>query len=566
MTTPLEDLNSPPEPPLSDRWRRIRRLVGAITGLVLLVIAFLPALVNSDRVRRWMLDEANRTLAPGRIELGSLSATWFGPTTISGLVLREKGGQIVFKADSATWDKGLVQAIFHGYPRLGTLRFEQPEIAVERRADGTIDIHELLRPLIRDDPRVELKVVIDNGRLRFLSPELGEPLRAEHLDLRLEVAPEPTPIAWSARLANWAENHSIETLEVVGRFDQWSALQKLPLKLDLSVTSRNWPLSIALSKPPGMASGVLESGFSVTVQNDRLQFSGDASLRNLRIRDSSLSDVNLAPTEIVMHAQAETVSFEAPFHGGMVHLEPKLVLGTKRGPVVNLGPKSWIKKVEVNDELSREVLSFVAPVLAGATSVRGKVSAKVQAASIPLESKTIRQAEFEGTVELQDLTFSAGPGAKAYLAVAALDPKVTLRLDAPIQLKVADGRVQQKGLALPLGDVTRVEIEGWVDFDKNLDMTASLPITAAMLEDKPFLRTMLEGTKIRAPIRGTLDNPRVELDTTSLGLKEMGSRLFQNTVSHGMSGLFQTVIERNSSSPSSPPSGPGNSGSDHSKR
>jgi translocation and assembly module TamB len=168
----------------------------------------------------------------------------------------------------------------------------------------------------------------------------------------------------------------------------------------------------------------------------------------------------------------------------------------------------------------------------------------------------IRQARYKGSVRFQDVTFGAGPAAREFLAFARLDQRLALRLDEPILLDVRDGRVHQEGLALPLGDATRVEFAGWVDFDKNLEITASLPLTSAMMANQPVLNTLVGGTKIQVPIRGTLDNPKFDLDAGSLGLKEAGSRILKRSVVGGLPGLLKMFVERRPSTGPAPPTLP----------
>jgi translocation and assembly module TamB len=74
-------------------------------------------------------------------------------------------------------------------------------------------------------------------------------------------------------------------------------------------------------------------------------------------------------------------------------------------------------------------------------------------------------------------------------------------------LSVADGRVHQRGWRSPWGNLARIELEGSVDFDRNLDMTASLPIPVAMLGDRPLLASIAAGGRVTVPIRGTLSRP-----------------------------------------------------------
>ena len=93
--------------------------------------------------------------------------------------------------------------------------------------------------------------------------------------------------------------------------------------------------------------------------------------------------------------------------------------------------------------------------------------------------------------------------------------------------------MQTRGLALPLGDVTRIELDGWVDFDRNLSMTASLPFTPAMVGNVGILGNIIEGTRISVPIRGTLQHPEIDKQAMKLGMKDLGKTLLERTAGAG---------------------------------
>ena len=77
-------------------------------------------------------------------------------------------------------------------------------------------------------------------------------------------------------------------------------------------------------------------------------------------------------------------------------------------------------------------------------------------------------------------------------------------------MTIADGRVNQRGMTIPVGDFTRIELAGWVDFDRNIALNATVPVTPAMLGNNPLLSDIAAGTKVRLPIRGTLDRPSID--------------------------------------------------------
>ena len=116
------------------------------------------------------------------------------------------------------------------------------------------------------------------------------------------------------------------------------------------------------------------------------------------------------------------------------------------------------------------MLAYVAPILDRATRVSGRVTVDLDHAEFPIGSGRGRQAKVEGAVVFNDVEFAPGPLANDLLAAAGRRD-LKLKLDEPLTLTIADGRINQRGLAIPIGDLTRIEIAGWVDFDRNMALT-----------------------------------------------------------------------------------------------
>src|SRR5262249_2424838 len=143
---------------------------------------------------------------------------------------------------------------------------------------------------------------------------------------------------------------------------------------------------------------------------------------------------------------------------------------------LRLGADSTLDGVVINDDVSQRVLSFVAPILAEATRVTGSVSMRIGRAEIPLEPfPTLEDLDLEGVVVFEDGVFGPGPLADQLLAVIGkADRPPALRLDQPVKFEVTGGQIIQRGMTIPLGNA-QVDLAGVVDFDKNIDLVASLP-------------------------------------------------------------------------------------------
>ena len=206
---------------------------------------------------------------------------------------------------------------------------------------------------------------------------------------------------------------------------------------------------------------------------------------------------------------------------------------------MTFGPESTLKDLSINDEVSRRVLSFVAPVLDRATRVNGRVSASIDEASIPLGGGD--GLKVEGGVVFQDVKFTPGPFLDPLLGLIGRTDRPGLRLNAPVELSIADRRVYQTGLELPIGKLTTIGLEGWVDFDRNLNLVATVPVLPPGLSDRPLLQDVAGGVKIRVPIRGTIENPVVDKEAFNLGMKSTGQEVLGKGLTRGAAALLERL-------------------------
>ena len=172
----------------------------------------------------------------------------------------------------------------------------------------------------------------------------------------------------------------------------------------------------------------------------------------------------------------------------------------------------------------------------------GRVSVDLDHAEIPLTSGRLKTTRLEGAVVFTDVEFAPGPLAEQVIRAAGRQ-ETRLRLDQPVTLTIAEGRVNQRGLAIPIGDLTRVEMEGWVGFDRQLSLTATLPVTAAMFGENALLAEVAGGTRISLPIRGTLDRPELDREALTAHLKDLGKSLLARGATRGAIELLRGLAQ-----------------------
>src|SRR5690242_19085106 len=111
------------------RRRKLWRTLAVLLVLVVAATAAFPWFLGTAPARRWLLARANRTLAPGGLEVTTFRFSWFGPTEMTGFVIRDPQGDRVVKAARATWDRNLAQILFDR-PRYGTLTLDRADLDV----------------------------------------------------------------------------------------------------------------------------------------------------------------------------------------------------------------------------------------------------------------------------------------------------------------------------------------------------------------------------------------------------------------------------------------------------
>jgi translocation and assembly module TamB len=268
----------------------------------------------------------------------------------------------------------------------------------------------------------------------------------------------------------------------------------------------------------------------------------------LPIAHADLYGMELGATRFAGRWTGSLVTVEpiqTTLNGGRLMLRPEVDLEAEGGPVVRLGAGAAIRDARINDEVSRRVLSYVAPVLNQATQVNGTVSADLSSAVFPLVRAVGRKATVEGLVVFDDVTFGAGPLSRELLSLVIRDPgkleQARLVIDQPVRLAIAEGRIEQHGLGLAVGNLARIELDGWVDFERNLALEASIPLNPELFPKVPLLNGVVRATRFRIPIGGTLDQPRVDGTAMKEGLSKLGQDVLQETAARGLVELFSAI-------------------------
>src|SRR5206468_2780785 len=120
-------------------------------------------------------------------------------------------------------------------------------------------------------------------------------------------------------------------------------------------------------------------------------------------------------------------------------------------------------------------------------------------------------------------------------------PDTALRLHQPIQLAVANRRVHQSGLEIPLNGQTKIVIKGSVGFDQTLALRAEVPLNKALLGRDKMLQDLVGNTTIPVPIGGTLKQPRVDRHALAAAVKEVSKSVLKRGAQEEASDLLKRL-------------------------
>ena len=242
------------------------------------LVAGLPWILRLPIAQRRLAAAANAILAPSSVEFGSIRLSWFKPTLIESIVLRDAQGDRVLSAPRAIFEWSLWQ-ILVARPSDVSLTIERGDLDIDAFADGTVDLLETLKPVIEEHPRTRLVIRIEHGRLRFRDPAFPEAVVADHADVMLDLARNSEPINWKMQLAREKEAAEPSRLDIEGNFSREQAELSGGRDLTLSLKACGWPWTLANSVIESR--GDLSGSIDGKLRSGRLQLAGDATITDL---------------------------------------------------------------------------------------------------------------------------------------------------------------------------------------------------------------------------------------------------------------------------------------------
>ncbi|MFO0941039.1 MAG: hypothetical protein U0930_09745 [Pirellulales bacterium] len=265
-------------------------------------------------------------------------------------------------------------------------------------------------------------------------------------------------------------------------------------------------------------------------------------------------EVGKADVPVNIDAGKLTTAAEIPVSGGMLRWDIFSDL-TQETIVLQQKPMTVLENVAITREMCSGWLKYVAPLVADATSIEGKLSMQIRRAEFvptnlakqtvegnlvmhkvevgpgPLSNEVIGIAKQIEQIRKADLTQSGSSPSKAWATLP----------EQNISFTMVDGRVHHRDLKVDVGDAT-IMTAGSVAVDGQLEMLASMPIPDKWTE-KSQIMGALKGQSLQFPVRGTISRPQV--DASMLGqlgrqtIMNAGQNVIQQQLNKGLDKLFK---------------------------
>ena len=252
--------------------------------------------------------------------------------------------------------------------------------------------------------------------------------------------------------------------------------------------------------------------------------------------------MTLGATPIVLRLGNGRAIFDpiaTTLNDGPVAIAADLLVDDPNALWLRVSQGSKVDGAAINEAVSHDILSYIAPVLSESSQVRGKVSLAIDGAVVPLIGPGLTRAE--GQARFDQVIFQPGAFATEVFGLTGLAPP-RMTLDQTLKILVADGRVTQSGLSIGVGGDAKINIDGSVGLDRTLALRAALPITAGMLGRDERLNQIVAGTRVTIPIGGTLSHPKLDKRAFQVALRDAAKSMVRQGVRQGLGEALDQVI------------------------
>jgi translocation and assembly module TamB len=259
--------------------------------------------------------------------------------------------------------------------------------------------------------------------------------------------------------------------------------------------------------------------------------------------------IQLGKADVPVNIDAGNLATAAEFavSGGVLRWDVTSDL-TAADLVIVQKPMTVLENVAITPEMCQGWLKYVAPLVAEATSIDGRLSLRLNDARLtPADPKKQTVA---GQLIMHNVTVGPGPLSNQVIGLVkqvdairkkdftqAVSTTQHVWMNMPeqqIDFQMADGRVIHRNVSVRVGDAN-ISTAGSVTVDGQLEMLATMPIPDDWIDKSPLLVGM-RGQSLNFPVRGTISKPQLDAQ----GLQQFGRQAVQSAAS----GLIQQQLSK----------------------
>ncbi len=241
---------------------------------------------------------------------------------------------------------------------------------------------------------------------------------------------------------------------------------------------------------------------------------------------------------VVENGLFRTEPIQCQLNTGELHLMPQFDLVRQR---LQLATGSRVQNIELTPELCRQWMSYLTPLMADATDVNGRISARVERFDYDLNVPQNSDAAAVVTIH----NAQASPGTLLMPLLDAINlirrvgnadrSSVVRSITLPAQdvaLQLRQGFVVHQGLMIELAGY-RAKSSGAVGLNRQLQLTLDIPLEKAAGSN--------EFRNVRIPIGGTIDRP---LPDTSALLQGLGTQAIEQKLNNQLDRQLNKLLDK----------------------
>ncbi len=217
--------------------------------------------------------------------------------------------------------------------------------------------------------------------------------------------------------------------------------------------------------------------------------------------------------------------FSTTLNGGQLNFAAQADFKTKDPLLHTPKPLMLAKGIQLNQEMTKEMLQYVNPLFANVTGISGVANFECEQLAIPLAGGMADKTEVVGTFSADNVVLQASGLLDQIIKATGRDLRGQNLTVQPTKINLRDGLLRYDSMQIDVGD-NPITFGGSVGLNGKLDMTVTLPWTfqgrtARVGRENEF------GQRIAVVLGGTISHPELDLKS-----------LLQDQLLKGLEGLL----------------------------